>query len=159
MRLVTGRDGGAHGTISTVALAKLNHLGPLSIRDVLANSKVIGEPIDEQQLFASKFVDRVEAEKSWHGLLTFGGKKRTGVGRYIDFMNNTIYEGQIKAGKPHGFGRRIFTNGSYYLGFFKKGTVHGFGTLHNKRDAPEEQGHWENGVLRALLTPDVLANK
>ena len=77
-------------------------------------------------------------------------KANTGVGRFIDYANNTIYEGQIRKGKPHGFGRRIFKDGSYYSGLFRHGQVHGFGTLHNKHDKIEEQGYWKNGVLQAV---------
>lgn len=40
------------------------------------------------------------------------------------------YEGQIKEGKPHGFGKMHWlTNGEEYEGHWKNGVMHGEGTL------------------------------
>ena len=41
-------------------------------------------------------------------------KANTGVGRFIDYANNTIYEGQLRKGKPHGFGRTNQNPLQYY---------------------------------------------
>ena len=141
-------DGYLKSGLDFGARKKLQLIGALRVGDVLANAKVIGEPIDEAKLFACKWTDRSEANKSWHGLLNMGGQSKTGVGRFIDYENRTIFEGQMLHGKPHGFGRRIFNNGTYYLGYFKRGQVDGFGSLMNKRDIPEEQGYWRKGVLQ-----------
>ena len=82
------------------------------------------------------------------GLLSVKGAAKTGVGRCVDHLN-CIFEGQIKAGRPHGFGRKIFANGSYYIGLFSKGSVHGFGTIYSSDDVVLEQGNWVNGEMMA----------
>ena len=54
------------------------------------------------------------------------------------------YEGEMKQGKFHGYGRIIYTNGSSYEGFFDKGSFSGAGT--RKIDGSEnKQVNWLHG--------------
>ena len=42
-------------------------------------------------------------------------------------INGTIYEGQLRNYKMHGYGRFIYTNGDYYEGEFQGNKKHGKG--------------------------------
>jgi hypothetical protein len=54
------------------------------------------------------------------------------------------YEGEIKNGKPNGYGSSTFPNGTKYVGKFQHGKKHGQGTL-SMTDGREYVGKYKDG--------------
>lgn len=74
------------------------------------------------------------------------GNCKTGYGTYIYDGGVGTYEGEFKAGLPHGYGSCIYANGEKYEGFWKEGGFDGEGILH-LNDGTKISGHWQNGTL------------
>ena len=48
-------------------------------------------------------------------------------GETYAFPDGSVYEGQLRDGVPHGYGKRVYTNGVIYEGGWKSGLRDGFG--------------------------------
>ncbi|CAD8186871.1 unnamed protein product [Paramecium octaurelia] len=64
-----------------------------------------------------------------------------GFGILINPIENSYYEGSILGGKPHGFGRKIYSQGNYYQGEFEYGKIsnQGLVVIRKEKDDTKEQ--------------------
>lgn len=84
-------------------------------RGEIQNNKFVGEGefIDQSQIIKGKFEDNLDLQEK---------------GKIIN--TEMEYEGQIKDGKPHGYGTKVWlANGEVYEGYWEHGIMHGEGTL------------------------------
>ena len=65
-----------------------------------------------------------------------------------------IYEGNLRGGLPHGFGRQIWRNGNWYLGYFANGAMSGDGEYHKMSIQRTFKGLWSKSVLVNSFYPD-----
>jgi hypothetical protein len=67
-------------------------------------------------------------------------------GRHV-FDDGSVYDGELVAGKPEGYGERRYLNDDFYVGNFHEGLSHGQGTLRYKSDVNLSRyvGVWQNG--------------
>ena len=54
-------------------------------------------------------------------------------GRHV-FDDGSVYDGELVAGKPGGYGERRYLNDDVYIGSFHEGMPHGQGTFRYKSD-------------------------
>ena len=59
------------------------------------------------------------------------------------FPDGNAYEGQLRNGVPHGFGKRVYPDGRTYEGEFKAGKFDGFGKL-GRPDGATYEGEWKD---------------
>ncbi len=74
----------------------------------------------------------------------------------IVFSDQSFYEGEIKDGRPDGYGVRTCRDGSIYKGHFVKGQPEGFGSLVDF-DGIVYQGQFQNGYahgIGVMISPD-----
>ena len=81
-----------------------------------------------------------------------------------DEETNPKYRGEIKNGKPHGFGICIYLFGRKYVGEWKDGEKHGMGTEtygngHRLGPLQTEKGKWKNGKKWETTIFDNIKNK
>ena len=91
-------------------------------RGEIQNNKFVGEGefIDQNQIIKGKFEDNLDLHEK--------GNRNFIQGKIINA--DMEYEGQIKDGKPHGFGTKVWlANGEVYEGYWENGIMHGEGTL------------------------------
>ena len=67
-------------------------------------------------------------------------------GRHV-FDDGSVYDGELVAGKPEGYGERRYLNDDVYIGRFREGLPHGQGTYRYKSDPKLTRyvGVWQNG--------------
>ena len=65
-------------------------------------------------------------------------------GETYTFPDGSVYEGQLRDGLPHGFGKRVLTTGDIYEGEFKAGKFDGFGKYFWP-DGTIYEGGWKDG--------------
>ncbi len=65
-----------------------------------------------------------------HGLMSFGQEE---------------YTGELKDGKPHGYGERKGSD-NFYKGEWKEGKYHGYGVFSQPRSDYKYAGEWKNGL-------------
>ena len=73
-------------------------------------------------------------------------------------VEDGVYVGEIKKGKPHGKGILKYTNGSRYVGEFEEGKYQGQGML-TCCDSSTYEGEWEDNHMhgrgRLIIGDDV----
>lgn len=67
---------------------------------------------------------------------------RDGVGIFFG-RDHSKYEGQFKADKMHGKGRKIYANGEYYVGDFANDMANGYGVFRDLNGGRYE-GQWKD---------------
>lgn len=63
----------------------------------------------------------------------------------ITLADGSKYHGQIKGGKPNGYGKKTLRSGEVYLGNFKTGNENGFGISFDHKGRVSFQGLWIMG--------------
>ena len=63
---------------------------------------------------------------TWSGACVHG--KASGEGRLTINDGRTVYEGDVLAGKIHGYGTAVYVSGDRYTGEFRDGQPEGYGT-------------------------------
>jgi len=59
------------------------------------------------------------------------------------YYDGSIYQGETKDGKQHGFGTIHYSNGYRYVGEWQDGLFHGKGTLYRDWVSPPFHGEWK----------------
>ena len=76
----------------------------------------------------------------------------------LTLVEDGVYVGEIKKGKPHGKGILKYTNGSRYVGEFEEGKYQGQGML-TCCDSSTYEGEWEDNHMhgrgRLIIGDDV----
>jgi hypothetical protein len=72
-------------------------------------------------------------------------KRKGGTAKYV-YPDGTIYDGEWKDFKPHGYGNKIWPNKSYYLGEFVNGEISGQGHAKFINEGLYD-GEWKNGSI------------
>ena len=76
----------------------------------------------------------------------------------LTLVEDGVYVGEIKKGKPHGKGILKYTNGSRYVGEFEEGKYQGQGML-TCCDSSTYEGEWEDNHMhgrgRLIIGADV----
>ena len=83
---------------------------------------------------------------TWSGGCVEG--KAPGEGRVVwrDSKGESVYEGGMRDGKPHGHGTYTFADGSRYEGEWRDGKPHGHGT-YTRAHGRRHEGEWREGCL------------
>ena len=78
----------------------------------------------------------------WRGHVNARGKS-SGFGMFYGCGNHTFlsYEGEMKNGKFHGYGRLVYRRGQSYEGFFHQGSFSGCGILKTE-ESDSGQVNW-----------------
>ncbi|CAD8093994.1 unnamed protein product [Paramecium sonneborni] len=63
----------------------------------------------------------------------------SGFGILINPIENSYYEGSILGGKPHGFGRKVYSQGNYYQGEFEYGKISNNGLVVFRKEKNDTQ--------------------
>ena len=77
--------------------------------------------------------------------LTVPKQSPKGIIKRMILPNGESYWGQIKKGKPNGYGIKKLNESIVYQGNFKDGYEHGFGISYGKNGIKTFQGIWKNG--------------
>lgn len=90
-----------------------------------------------------------------YGLWTYNGQMKSGrpdgYGKFVD-ESGGYYEGNFKNGQYHGKGKYVLSNGDTYTGEFFNGKRHGEGIFRAGGERNKEQsGRWESDVLGVYI--------
>ena len=61
----------------------------------------------------------------------------------LEYADGSTYEGEMRAGREEGTGRRVYANGHWYAGEWKDGLRHGWGV--SQTASGRYEGLWESG--------------
>jgi len=61
----------------------------------------------------------------------------------LEYADGSTYEGEMRAGREEGTGRRVYANGQWYAGEWKDGLRHGWGV--SQTASGRYEGLWEAG--------------
>ena len=93
--------------LHNIPTLKWIELGPLNLETLLKEGKM--------KLGEGKVSRVVKGNRVWQGQV------KNGIKRYTNQNLNSIYEGEFKDGRYHGYGRKIFSKGWYYEGQWLNG--------------------------------------
>lgn len=68
----------------------------------------------------------------------------------IEYPNGSTYSGDLKGGKPHGYGTIKYSTGATYTGEWKDGQKHGWGIDTDRSE--KHAGEWQDGRAIGLRT-------